>query len=245
MRLHAQAFRIAILSKTLAYEKLRKRNIQYMDGHTVMLERNVVVVHAGPDAVFRGATEDDALAVSLDYWKVFFGKLETRLGIGLLKDRKQNIVMFRGHYARENDPGAVDAARNDRKVQVWAHDGRLAFQHDLSRGPAEAETMHPEEAHDDMTTYREFVEDLLENRPSNLSVLESTMIKMANLQMRRELENQAIMKTLITVVQTGVEAQKTTSLQVQSLALSIQSLLPRAEKPERRSRIQERPPYVG
>ena len=152
IRLHGQHFVIKILSKRSAYNVIRRSsNIQYLNDCTVKLHRESIEVIASSGLSFFGESADHATAKSMTFWTRLFHKLESHLGVILLKARSQNIRSVSAHYARIRCGMAQEALDAGDRVHVYGRDdGKLWFTIDDSFKLEESETVHPETGQRDM-----------------------------------------------------------------------------------------------
>ena len=152
IRLHGQHFVVRLLSKRPVYDELRRRNnVQYLQDCTVKLHRESIEVYASSGLSFFGDSAEKATAKSLTFWTRVFHRLESHLGVVVVKARAQNIRQVSAHYARMNCGIARDAIDAGDRVRLFAReDGRLWFTIDNSFNLEESETLHPETAEQDM-----------------------------------------------------------------------------------------------
>jgi DNA-binding CsgD family transcriptional regulator len=166
VRLHGQHFVLQLIeSPSLRYVEARaKRNIEYVNGHTVKLHRRAVEVIAGSGVSFFGEDAASVTAQSMVYWTTFFQRLESNLGVLLVKFRAQNVRQVSAHYALIRNGLARDCRLRGDKIRVYAReDGKLWFTIDNSFNLDEAETLHPDTGELDMQqAVQPFFNDLRE-----------------------------------------------------------------------------------
>ena len=152
IRLHGQHFVIRILGKRPVYDALRRRsNLQYLNDCTVKLHKASIEVIASSGLSFFGESADHATAKSMTFWTRLFHRLESHLGVILLKARSQNIRSVSAHYARIRCGMAQEALDAGDRVHVFGRDdGKLWFTIDDSFKLEESETVHPETGQRDM-----------------------------------------------------------------------------------------------
>jgi DNA-binding CsgD family transcriptional regulator len=230
IRLHGQHFVVRLLSKRPAYDQLRRRsNVQYVLDITVKLHRESIEVFASPGLSFFGASADKATAKSMEFWTRTLHRLESHLGVVLLKPRAQNVRQVSAHYARINCGMAQEALDAGDRVQLFAReDGKLWFTIDNSFNLAESETLHPETAQRDMA-------DVVEPHLNDWREHGRDLWVQSDLQ--RALQD--VMRQQAMVVQSIAATAE--SLQV--LARYLESQVPR--EPAQEMPEGWRPPYVG
>jgi len=172
IRLHGQEFNIKILYKDHRYvDIMKKSNIIYIEDHTIRLYRNSIEIYANKS--FWGEDENRATYISLEYWTKFFFKLEEYLKIILIKPRRSNIKLVNQHYADVNNEIAESSIEKQQHIRIYSkEDGKLRFLIDNSLNLKEAETVHPIDAKEDMTSVKTFLTDLIEN-PTTFSDLKN------------------------------------------------------------------------
>jgi DNA-binding CsgD family transcriptional regulator len=149
IRLHAQQWHIILLKTSNKYRNiLKKSNRIDLDNNTILLYEKTIEIFS--KSFFIGATANDALANSLDYWKAFFAKIQYQTGTFFLKEGCTNIKLVQSHYSRINDDLAKSCNKNHDKIKVKGKDGKVWFTIDNSFNLNEAETVHPETAKQDM-----------------------------------------------------------------------------------------------
>lgn len=173
IRLHAQEFNCKILWKSAAYDKLlNQKNIIYFDNNTIRLFRNAIEVYSSSSRSFLAEDEQKATALSLKYWSTFFGQLEQRLRVILIKGVNTKIRQVNAHYAEINNELAKGC--NERKVRIsifGTEDAKLWFKVDNSWQLNEAEALHPEASKQDMAKIKAFFNDIRDNTPPTVTEL--------------------------------------------------------------------------
>lgn len=248
IRLHAQHFVVKLLHKTPAYDAARARgNVQYLQDCTVRLHKESIEVIASSGLSFLGGSADKATAESMEFWTRVFHRLESHLGVVLLKARAQNIRQVGAHYARINCGLAKEVLDAGDRVRVYAReDGKLWFTIDDSFNLNESETLHPETAGRDMA---DVVEPHLNDWRAHGRALwpQSELQRALQDIIARDQAERAINADLLAVVQAVAQSQVVTQQQVQILATTLGAVLgaqPRKSEDEKPT-IEVRPPYVG
>lgn len=171
LRLHAEQFRLEIISSSMKYHETRARTSSVLlDGNRIVLHRDVLVVYSYQS--FYGETVDECDAEAGEYWLRFFHRLESLYGLLLLKERKENMKRVKAHYAEMNNELARDLRKKGQRVRVFGSADRkewLVF--DDSHALDEMETTHtatvaqPQDAREDMELIREHMNDIRDHRP--------------------------------------------------------------------------------
>lgn len=171
IRLHGQEFNCRVLWKSGLYDRLLKtKNIIFHDGNTIRLFLNVIEVYCDKNRSFFGQDEHRATAQSLSYWSKFFGILEQKLGIILIKGFNTNIRQVNAHYAEINNELAEEYNSKKVKISIFGtQDAKLWFKIDNSWQLYEAETLHPEQSKEDMTAIKRFFNDIRDNNPPTVT----------------------------------------------------------------------------
>lgn len=161
LRLHAQKFTIELIQPASSrYFERHQGRVFFLDGNNVQCFSKVVCIQANKE--FQGKDEDEALARSMEYWARFFARLENDLGTPLMKDRKQNITMTYAEWATENSELARECEKRDRRLRIYAADGKLRFTTDWSK-THEHEAHHHKTGRDDSVQGNRFVNDVLDH----------------------------------------------------------------------------------
>lgn len=175
VRLHAQMFRIEILSKDFRYEALRvKSNEQNIRGHKVLLHEKCVVIYPKDDAEFKGKDVDEALGAAASYWDGVIKTVQDRLWVSLLKDGAQNVRVVTRHVAHENHPFANHFFKTGCDYRLVAQDGKLRWVVDRSKGFPELEAVHPKSSVDDSRRFSEQMDYQLD--PENATLKDVVQI---------------------------------------------------------------------
>ena len=164
-RLNGERFRIWVIASSVLYEDSReKANIILFGETTVELFRESVRIHLQP---IYGKSVDGAKADSYVEFRRIVRVLESRLGIVLLKDGKQNIKRYAGEIAKLNDSLAYELIeREETFVVPDPEDGKRALLVDFSHRVPEFEAVHSERATEHMSDRAvPFFTDLLKNKP--------------------------------------------------------------------------------
>lgn len=159
IRLHGQHFRLGLIRKSEKFERLRlQANLRWIDGNTVELNNDCIEVYAssdvdaGSDVGFFGEDVTRATALSMQYWTRFFYRLESELGVIIMKPRAGNIsLVHQGHYAEVGSALAKDYEEKQVKLRVYAgDDGKLRFLIDNSFNLHELESVRGSSSKPDM-----------------------------------------------------------------------------------------------
>lgn len=178
IRLHAQRFRIRIINKGRSYKKIleKKGNQDHVDGNSVILHRDSIIIYSG--RFFYGRTGTQAHAESVPYWDAFFRRLEHKYNVLIWKPGTINIKEFAYQYARMEDGIAkIVNAQKVRPVKARAtEDGKVWLITDKSFRVDELETIHPETAREDMDeAILPYVNDFRDKKPLRNSELEGLL----------------------------------------------------------------------
>jgi len=142
IRLHAQKWRIKLKDASGEYLKEKCGKSFTFKGQLVQCYEKVILVQANVE--FWGVDEDDAAFESLKYWGSYFILLENDLGVSIWKDRRQNVRMTYAEWATAPSDLAEATERRDRRVRIFAPDGKLRLTTDWS-------DLHEHEAHHAVT----------------------------------------------------------------------------------------------
>lgn len=201
VRLHGQHWRLKLLLDTehsSKYLRIRRGgNILNIDGNTVELNAESIEVYSstqGDSDPLHGFFADDVLratALSFDYWNRFFYRLESELGVVLMKARSNNkSLVHKGHYAEVQNELAKEY--NEKKVKLTVYgtgDGRAWFKIDNSLNLNEAETVHPQRSPGDLERVKDFFNEIRDGQP-----LQSEVMQMILEQQKMARETQSIIK---------------------------------------------------
>jgi len=172
IRLHGQQFKIKILWRSPLYEKIKQnKNIFIMDGHTITLNKQSLLVACNPLHHFWGLTPDEAYDKSMLYWLDFFIRLQDRLNIVILKGMNTSILQYNAHYGEVGNELAKDCNEEQEKIMIkGGEDGLVWVKADKSWNMDEIETIHPKEARADMQeVVQPFFNDLRDHKPPKLT----------------------------------------------------------------------------
>lgn len=183
IRLHGQEFNAKIYNPTDRFRQLIGRTFK-LDGTTVRVFSRSVEIYAGRS--FYGPDAEQANAAAWEYWQIFFKQLEKKLGCAIFKPAGARIRTVKvGHYAEIGNEMAIKAHQDRDKVALRGFDGREWFIIDNSFNLHEAETIHAQQARNDMqqvigpffTTLREEPR-VLETLGNRLTYMENTMLEL-------------------------------------------------------------------
>jgi len=151
-RVHGQQFRIKILADSEKYHRLRiKKKKIHLDGSTITLHSNSICVYSAPHLSFYGDTAKKAHNDSMEYWLNYFEKIESKLGIMILKGRNSRIEESKTHCAELQNELARDCLDKKEKIQVRDPEtGKIWLLVDNSFGFEELETIQSGTAITDM-----------------------------------------------------------------------------------------------
>jgi len=171
VRLHSVAWKVRILHRDRAWkQRILRSNKLIVDSNTVMMYDRQIVIYCGHSFVSEGV--HDATKESVHYLEGLLRRLETEFKLVLLKERAENILQFRAHYAEmNNELATLQLKERQPQIKLFAkEDGKLWFTIDNSFNFKEAETQHPRTAAEDMDeVVKPFFNDLRRNKPPSLS----------------------------------------------------------------------------
>lgn len=168
IRLHGQQWKASFIYRSPKYDRIRQKgNVQIVDGNTVELNENNIEVYGATDDApnssigFFAESVERATALSWDYWNRFFVRLESELGVVLIKPRTNNReLVHQGHYAEVGNALAKDY--NERKVKLHVYagdDGKLRFLIDNSFNLHELEAVRSHSSREDMKRVRAYEQE--------------------------------------------------------------------------------------
>jgi transposase-like protein len=161
-RLHAQKFRIELIKPIDERYKKNINKIFQIDGHDIQCFSDTVCIQAREHFDFYGKTEDEAIALSLEYWDSLFLKLENRIETMILKDQKMNITQTYAEWATTPCELAKECAKRDYEIRIYAKDGKLRYTTDKSL-KFEREAHHHITGKKDSETGNRFLNDVLDH----------------------------------------------------------------------------------
>lgn len=178
IRLHNQHFTIRILNKGLGYDRFRSRVSSFkLEGNTVKLNDSNVEVYSNQS--FIGSSPEEAHKRSLEFWYIFFARLQSDLKVILIKDGFDNIKECRSHYAEVDNEFAKDLNSKKEKLSISGLDGKEYLKVDNSFNLNELETVHPVLSKEDMSKVKYFFDDLRSSEKSSFSDVKSLLIDVA------------------------------------------------------------------
>lgn len=189
VRLHGQQFRVSFISTSEAYHRVRARaDSKLLMGNRVALYRDSCSVFSYES--FLGVDADDCDRQAGEYWLRFFTRLESDLGVVVLKDRANNVREVKHHYAETHNELAGDLRRRRSLCRVFGtKDGKEWLLFDDSKGLDEAECTHsenarePRDARDDISLLQNHFNDIRDNAslllPSQLQSLLQDQARLA------------------------------------------------------------------
>lgn len=179
IRFHGLEFNIRIIYKDHRYKNLIGKII-YIDGETIRCYRDSIEVYGNQS--FDGEDEQRATAKAMGYYQRLFYQIENDLKINIIKYRKQNIELVKGHYAEINNEMARECEITGDKIKIYAReDGKLWFMVDNSFNLFEAETQHRHTNKRDMGIVRKHLNDWRDNNPPTLSELNTMLVKVVDI----------------------------------------------------------------
>jgi len=167
LRLHNIQIPIKIISKKKGYENLLKRcNKLSISGCTIMLYEKMIDVYTGEDTWFMSGTVDGCYVKAVSYFRTVYNKIENRCEIEIEKDQYLNKKWVRQHIAVVDDEIAKDCNKKKEKLKIYdREDGKERVLVDDSHSLNELEAVHPKKAKPDAEYYKEFIDDLIVNKP--------------------------------------------------------------------------------
>jgi len=209
IRLHGQQFDIKLLGADRSYYKNLKATI-HAGGNTIRCFKDKIDVYSNTS--FIGPDTREATNRSLDYWKLFFIRLENTLKINIIKEGANNIQQVKAHYAQLGNELATAADENNYKIEVKGADGKIWLLCDYSHDVPEMETVHSTESETDMGDIIEpFFNDLKDKRPAKISEIQSTL------------------KDITTILKQGIELNKETAAGLNAVVTYLKTLLPKEQ----------------
>lgn len=172
--LHGCKWRVRILegSSSPRYKRFLGQGVGVFrprKGVSVECFESVIIVHS--DKHWFGSSPEQVVEESWGWLFRVISRLESDLGLLLVKPRSSNVRRFAGHFACVDDPSGRVVAGGD-SVVVLAADGKRRFVIDWSKGVVpEAEFVHSRLSQSDAVFYEGYVKDLLEQRVSLSEVL--------------------------------------------------------------------------
>lgn len=159
-RLHAQAFKIKLLSSSPQYDQLLKLSTQIkFDKNTVMIYRDELIIYY--NKYFVGSSVDECVKTSLLYTEKLLVMLENKYNIILLKKDHNNIKEFRGEIAKVGDTLAREVLISGSKLRIYDDRGVLRLLVDNSFQLEELETVSSD-YQKDMYKVENFYKDVLQ-----------------------------------------------------------------------------------
>jgi hypothetical protein len=162
-RLHAQKFRVELIYPVSdKYVNSYVGSVFWLDGNAVQCYRDVVLVQSRKD--FVADSEQKAIELSMVYWERFLRKLESRLGVHILKEGKHNITCT----YEEDATGPCDLSREcekrGKRIEIYWSDakgGKLRYSTDKSL--AYEREGHGLTGRKDSEVGNRFIEDVLDH----------------------------------------------------------------------------------
>jgi DNA-binding Lrp family transcriptional regulator len=200
IRLHGQEFNIKIISKDDRYKEiLNKCNHIEQDGSTIRLYNDSIEVYMPLMFYGEDAQQTDSKAIPVLQKLIY--RLEDRLKVVLIKNGYENIKRVNAHYSEINNEVARDLRIKSDKLRIYTkEDGKLWFLMDYSLNVDEAEAVHPKTSKQDITTVKEFFNDLRDNEPCTITQLKQIIGSLAKEQLETKQSVTAIAQSLNIVI---------------------------------------------
>lgn len=164
-RLHGEEWNVKIIWKGEKYKRLiNNSNLLNVDGNTIRLFNESLEIYSGHSYL----NEDVNVCIreSLDYINRLFTRLESDLGIVIVKDRKLNRKLVKAHIADLDNEIAKDYVVTGDTLKVCTNeDGKLWFIGDFSLNRIEGEYIHPKTHKDDCNTVSKYLNDWRDHKP--------------------------------------------------------------------------------
>jgi len=179
---HNFQFDVGILRSSVFYESTRLRCNTLIKGlETVKLYKHKICIFSNQS--FFGESGSVCSMDATQAFLVLVQNLEFALKVDLLKDRKQNMRMVRGHIAEVGSEVASFYKKERKKLRVRGKDGVVWCLTDASKGLLELETVHPEDHVSDMDdTLTPFLNDLKDLARSGKLPLISELLQVQGVQ---------------------------------------------------------------
>lgn len=191
LRQHNLSFKIEVLDSPRNWDKKRQnlvrlpyynKNIEFSKNNTQQLfsfqkleikttTRSVIIKLPHIYA----KTIEKAVIQSMDMLYDSIPKIEKLFKIKLVKDYKANITIISQEYARLQDAIAKTYRVEGKKLYVKNAEGKIWLVADYSFKTDELETVLPNSADEDMDPVHNHLNDLRENRPRQLSVIDNDL----------------------------------------------------------------------
>lgn len=222
-RLHAKDFVISLIESSPRYERLLKvRNQDELDGNTLMLYKDNLVVYLNKD--FESPIPRDTEKLCLDYVNRFIVMLENNYNIILKKGRQFNLKFFRGEIAKKNDSIAKTFRIEKKDLKIYDDDGKLRLIGDFSFKVDELEAVNNEFHISDMEKidkHKKILKSIITN--DNLLSPEELQKKVeVLLEVSSQLQNS--LKEQIEFNKSGQELQRDNMLIMRALMKEVEEL---------------------
>jgi len=172
IRLHSEQFSIKILNKYPKYLKLISNGALRLslDGVTIMCYKNKVILSSNKS--FYGNTNDEADFKSMSYMAKIVNQLEQEINCLLVKNRSQNVIRVKAHYAETNNEIAKESLKKNQRIAIRGEDGLTWVLVDNSFNLKELEAVHPRRSKEDM---EEVIKPFLNTLRGNPNILNDMM----------------------------------------------------------------------
>lgn len=166
INVHAQRWRVLVRHKGSKY--LKNPNVllsSFPDGcgGSVLVDcQNDYVLLRSKGQKFWGVDEEDALYKSLDFWVGVLRRLESRLGIVVIKKGSVDMLQTYAEFETSDSVVCEDAASRGRMWRVFGRDGKLRLSTDMSDGGRNHETHSARSAFRDSEVWNEHVNFVLD-----------------------------------------------------------------------------------
>lgn len=202
-RLHGEEWNVKLIWKGEKYKRLiNKSNLLNIDGNTIRLFNESLEIYSGHSYL----NEDVNVCIreSLDYNNRLFTRLESDLGIVIVKDRKLNRKLVKAHIADLDNEIAKDYVVTGDLLKVCTNDdGKLWFIGDFSLNRIEGEYIHPKTHKDDCNTVSDHLNDWRDNKPP----VSSDIMKLINNIVDINFQTAAGLNAIVTLIKTQLPKQ--------------------------------------
>lgn len=205
LRLDAQQWKIKLLWSSDKYRAgLAESNIlPDFGGVYVVLYPDMIEAYSR--TAFYGDTVDEVSAQAWDFWQKWAYKLESRLGVIIVKDGYRNWRLVKsGEYAREGSDVAIRSMELGEVERVRGADGKAWWVIDWSKGDGrgpEDEAVHPITSKADRGVVDHYLNDFRDHRPLNNSEIVSLIREHLSLTREAAFQNKETAAGLCAVVQ--------------------------------------------
>ena len=223
IRLHNIQFHITPSYIPERYHRRRLKGDGFrVENNTIWLSRKTFEIYSHDD--FWGENADVCMRKANDYFfNTLLPKLESLLGVVIVKETSSGVRMVRSHYAEVGNELAQDVNKRKEKLEFRGEDGKIWLQVDKSLKGDELEAVHPVQSRDDMNKIKPFMDDL------------------------RTMDAPILLSELIGLLKIQQQANNNTALGLQGVVEALKVLMPGryGEVPKEMKGSQVKPDYVG